>query len=161
MEQENTVINAQDARVIARKSWTAYIKIAGIAFVLFLTVVPIAWSTGKAVGSVVTLLCLAFLTYKILVINSYQLSFDDRGVWCFYGILPWAKGSSGVKWRDLDEAVFFQSMGSWLFKSYSIRLGHRFTKSSEVILTHMALGHQAVQEINERHQALVELKALN
>lgn len=82
------------------------------------------------------------------------------GVWVYSGILPWNKGVAGVKWRDLDEAVYFQSMGSWLFKSYSVRIGHRFTKSSEILLSHWARGHEAAMAINGQHQDLVRANAL-
>lgn len=93
--------------------------------------------------------------------KSFHLYFDDVGVWVYSGVLPWNKGVAGVKWRDLDEAVYFQSMGSWLFKSYSIRIGLRFTKSSEILLSHWARGNEVVMEINGQHQALVRASALN
>ena len=73
----------------------------------------------------------------------------------FKGILPWAKGTSGVKWRDLDEAVFFPGFFGWVFKSYQLRIGHRFTKSSEIVLGHIRGGDTAVQEINQLHIEMV------
>jgi len=51
-------------------------------------------------------------------------------------------------------------MASWLFKSYSIRIGHRFTKSSEILLSHMMRGDESVMIINSRHQELVRANAL-
>jgi hypothetical protein len=73
-------------------------------------------------------------------------------VWVFRGILPWSKGVSGVKWRDLEDAVFFPNFLSWLLRSYTIRVGHRFTKTSEIVLPNIARGHEAVAHINERHR---------
>jgi hypothetical protein len=59
---------------------------------------------------------------------------------------------AGVKWRDVEDAVYFPNFLSWLLKSYTVRIGHRFTKSSEIVLPHIAYGHKAVMHINEFHQ---------
>ena len=71
------------------------------------------------------------------------------------GLLPWNKGVRGVKWRDLDEATFTQGFSSWVLRSYSIRVGHRFTKDSEISLSSMYNGKEAVRIINQVHQKLV------
>lgn len=155
MEQNVTSYDVDTSSTLAVKSWTAYIKIALLGFFLLFVLTPYAWFAKTEVGVVVMLISVAFLTYKVLLIKSYHLYWDGAGVWCYSGVLPWRKGTIGVKWRDLDEAVMFQSMGSWLFKSYSIRIGHRFTKSNEIILTHMAHGHEAVMAVNKQHQELV------
>ncbi len=159
MEQDNQQVMPADMASLGGKSWTAYVRVVLVAFGLLLVSV-MAWGISVGAGVVVSLLVLAFVVYQVLLIKSYHLYFDDAGVWVFSGVLPWNKGVAGVKWRDLDEAVYFQSMGSWLFKSYSIRIGHRFTKSSEVLLTHWARGHEAVMTINQQHQELVRAGAL-
>jgi hypothetical protein len=143
------------------KSWTAYIKPFLVGAVLLFILTPAAWAASIIAGVAALTLSLAFLIYQTLLLRSFHLYFDDLGVWVYSGILPWNRGVSGVKWRDLDEAVYFRSMGSWLFKSYSIRIGHRFTKSSEILLTHWQSGHEAVMEINAQHQELVRAKSLN
>jgi hypothetical protein len=84
-----------------------------------------------------------------------QIYYDDAGVWLYSGVLPWARGVRGVKWRDMDEAVYVQSFRSWLLRSWTIRVGHRFTKGSEILLAHMARGREAVTLINERHQQMI------
>lgn len=86
---------------------------------------------------------------------------DDLGVWVFWGILPWNKGTEGVKWRDIDEAVYFPDLWSWLGKSYTVRVGHRFTKEREIFLSNMANGKEAVQTINAKHAELIRLKQIN
>jgi hypothetical protein len=154
MDQDNQVSAPAEASVLATKSWTAYVGIGIIGFVLLLGFTPAAFTASIGFGLLVLVISSAFVAYKVLMIKSYQLYMDDSGVWCFSGIFPWSKGVRGVKWRDLDEAVYFQGMSSWLFKSYSIRIGHRFTKSSEIILTHMARGHEASMQINGQHQEL-------
>jgi hypothetical protein len=114
-----------------------------------------AWHASWIAGALVLAAAFALMGYKVLTIMSVHLYCDDNGIWLYSGVLPWNKGISGVKWRDLDEATYFQAMWSWMFGSYSMRVGHRFTKSSEMLLTHIARGHDAVIAINERHQDLV------
>jgi hypothetical protein len=70
-------------------------------------------------------------------------------------VLPWARGIQGVKWREMDEALMIQTLWSWLFKSYTVRIGHRFTKANEIALTHMARGDQAVGNLNDTHRRLI------
>lgn len=142
------------------KSWTAYIAIGVFALLLLLIVVPLARHASTTVGVVSLLIAGFFITYRVLVIHSFTLYYDDAGVWVYSGVFPWNRGVGGVKWRDLDEAVYFQTFWSWLFKSYSVRIGHRFTKSNEIFLTHMAQGNQSVKVINSRHQDLVRANAL-
>jgi hypothetical protein len=36
-----------------------------------------------------------------------------------------------------------------------VRIGHRFTKDSEIVLTNIARGKEAVAVVNARHQALI------
>ena len=62
---------------------------------------------------------------------------------------------NGVKWRDLEDAVFFQNFFSWLFKSYTVRVGHRFTKTSEIVLPHIANGNRVVEHINDLHRKVL------
>jgi len=131
----------------------------GIFLLLLLT--PAVFHTSILAGFVVLAVSAAFLTYNFMVLKSFHLYYDDIGIWIYSGVLPWKKGVSGVKWRDLDEAVYFPSLGSWVFKSYTIRIGHRFTKSSEILLSHWARGQDVVSQINGRHQELVRANALS
>jgi hypothetical protein len=77
------------------------------------------------------------------MLRSIQLYTDLDGVWVYRGIFPWDKGFSGVKWRDLEDAVFYPNFLSWALKSYTVRVGHRFTKSSEIVLRNIANGNDA------------------
>ena len=116
MDENNNAVASGQSLILGSKSWTAYIKISLLAFFLLLIVTPVVWSSSKPIGALVLLLSIALIVYKSLAIKSYQLYFNDTGVWVFSGILPWNKGVRGVKWRDLEDAVYVQSMGSWLFK---------------------------------------------
>jgi len=90
-----------------------------------------------------------------------QLYYDDVGVWVYAGVLPWKKGVTGVKWRDMDEATFVQGFWSWITRSYTIRIGHRFTKASEIVLTDIAKGKDVVTTLNARQQELIRANVIN
>lgn len=142
--------------VICVSSWTAYIRptlIWGFTAVM-------GFGLG-GFGNVIGLFAIVRLTYMIFYIRSIKLFRDDRGVWCAQGILPWAKGVAGVKWRDIDQAHYYPNFFSYIFRSYTIRIGHRYTKSSEVVLRHMRGGNMAVQGINREHEGMAAAGVLN
>lgn len=152
MEQDYSDALPAGAHVLPGKSWTAYLGLAGIVLLgIFLTAL-LALFAGLPAGGVLLVLLLGYAGFRFAEIASYRFYYDASGVWVYAGILPWAKGVSGVKWRDLDEAIYEQNFWSWLFKSYTVRIGHRFTKSSELLLTHMHHGDQSVMAINQQHK---------
>lgn len=91
-------------------------------------------------------------------LRSYKLFTDTNGVWVASGIFPWSKGVTGVKWCDLDSVLYFTGFISWALKSHTIHIGHRYTKESEIVLTHMSNGPDAVMTINLLHQGYVSGK---
>lgn len=145
---------AVETQTLAKKSWTAYIKVAVITLV-GMSIASAIFHYSAGVGVLLFLLMVVFGVYRAMEIKSVTLYYDDSGVWLHSGILPWNKGTQGVKWRDIENAVFYPSMGSWLFKSYKLRIAHRFTRSSEILLTNMRRGNEAVQSINNMHQDLI------
>lgn len=135
-------------------SWLAYVVPTLVALLLVGGGMLIAYHynlVGLAIVAVVALI----YGYHFLMMRSVRLYADEMGVWLFRGILPWAKGVSGVKWRDLDEAVFYQTFFGWLFKSYNLRIGHRFTRGSEILASGIFRGDKAVREINQHHMELI------
>lgn len=155
MEQEILADNPSEIKNLSRKSWTAYVGLALISIIILIPICAACWSYSWKLGLVTTLAVLAYITYQVLLNRSYNLYYDDTGVWVYSGVFPWAKGVNGVLWRDLDGAVMFQTFFSWLFKSYSVRIGHRYTKTSEIFLTHINKGHDVVAEINVHHKKLI------
>ena len=134
--------------VIYKKSWTS--NIAPISISLFLIIAAIKiYDVNIYTFIILVLSAIALGTYSVLANRSATIYTDDNGVWLYSGIFPWSKGITGVKWRDLDEALFYQGFFGWLFKSYTIRIGHRFTKKSEILISHVDHGHIASQRINE------------
>jgi hypothetical protein len=131
-------------------SWTAYVAPL-LTTLVFVAIGLAVYAFSPLVGALwITFFLLLFL-YGALTLRSIKIYADADGVWVYRGILPWNKGQFGVKWRDLDEATYTQGFFGWLFKSYSLRIGHRFTKSSEILLGHIKHGDRAVMAINERH----------
>jgi hypothetical protein len=160
MEQQVEAHPSEAITSLGRKAWTAYVGIFIMGLFLLLGLVPIVWLGSAVAGVIVLVLALSFIAYKVLILKSYHLYCDDIGVWIYSGILPWSKGVRGVKWRDLDEASYFTGMWSWLFKSYSLQIGHRYTKANEIRLSHMAHGDKAVARINAQHQEMVRASML-
>ncbi|GGX74549.1 hypothetical protein GJV26_14545 [Massilia dura] len=136
------------------KAWTAYTGCLLLA-VVAVFVLRLAFRHSELAAAGVLAAATLLIGYRMLLIRSVQLYYDDVGVWLYSGILPWSRGVRGVKWRDMDEAVYVQSLRSWLSRSWTIRVGHRFTKANTIVLSDMARGREAVTIINERHQQMI------
>jgi len=158
MDQGNNVVKLDgfDFKSLGKKSWTAYVKIFFWCTVLLVICVPMVWSFSKLFGAIVLFIVLSVGVYKALVLKSYELHVDEDGVWIYSGVLPWTQGAVGVKWRDLGEVLTSRSFGSWVSKSCSIYLGHRFKESDAVFVEHWDMGQEAAAEIYRRHQELVQ-----
>lgn len=159
MEEDNASGSGPRANVVGVKSWLAYLGVFFLAALLFGVLLPLTFTFGglyaDIAAGVVMAVSVVIVGYRFLMLRSVQLYYDDVGVWVFSGVLPWKKGVAGVKWRDMDEATFEQGFWSWISRSYTIRIGHRFTKASEIRLTDIAGGKDAVATLNTRHQSLI------
>jgi hypothetical protein len=140
-----------DALAISRKSWVAFLgPLLACAIILLVAVPLVAKIVSLRVGIVCGVLVVAYFAYQILVMWSVRLYIDDLGVWVYEGILPWNRGVSGVKWRDLDEAVYLPGFAAWVTGAYDLKIAHRYTKSSEIVLSSMSRGNLAAEVINGR-----------
>ncbi|HEQ1857044.1 TPA: hypothetical protein VEO38_000546 [Providencia alcalifaciens] len=150
METENE--NNAENHSIYKFSWVAYIR--PIVTVLIVLLIGIGLSQSKTsvlstIGNIVLILGLINFICNILYIKTFYMWIDDKGVWVFRGIFPWTKGRFGTMWRDISDAVYFTGLVSWSTKSYRIRVGHRFTKTSELFIPHLKYGNLAATKINE------------
>lgn len=134
-----------------RQSWLAW---AGPVLMLLVCValcvagqcyMPEFFWIFAGVGALLVL-CMA---YRILLVRSVHLYADSKGVWLYRGILPWNRGAVGVKWRDMEDAAFTSGFSSWLFNSYTVRVGNRFSQQSEILVHNIANGREAVNQLNE------------
>jgi hypothetical protein len=161
VDQDFSQAPTAEVTTLARKSWTAYVGLCVTILVLGLILIPLFFWFSKTAGVVVGLLIVALLAYRIAELRTFHLYWTDAGVWVYAGVLPWSKGTRGVKWRDIDDATFNQGMLSWLLRSYSIRIGHRFTRSSELLLTGISRGDKVVAAINRQLQDLARSNRLS
>ncbi len=160
MELDKAASPAQ-ARVIGVKSWMAYAGVAALAVLLFFVALPLAFRWNEMAAAAVLVASALLVAYRFLLVRSVQLYYDDVGVWVYSGVLPWARGVTGVKWRDMDEASYVGGFVSWVTRSYTVRIGHRFTKDSEIVLHHIAHGRKAVETVNAVHQEMIRSGAVD
>jgi hypothetical protein len=153
--EEQKALAAAPAQVIGVKSWLAYAGVLALAVILFGVLLPLSFLWHEMAALAVLVLSALLVAYEFLQVRSVQLYMDDLGVWVHAGVLPWKKRITGVKWRDMDEASFVNGFRSWATRSYTVRIGHRFTRDGEIVLTNIARGKEAVAIVNARHQALI------
>ena len=142
-----------------RLSWVAYVSLIWkfVLRVLMLAIVCLlpAYYLSTAANQVSwpvmigPVLAVAWTVYDFLALRAMILFTDDSGVWLSQGVFPWQKGVSGVKWRDVSEATYTVGFFSWALRSYSVRIGHRFTNDSEINLQNLRNGDKAAAHINE------------
>lgn len=138
---------------IYKLSWVAYIRPLVVSGVMVLIGLMLSglferqWIIGVAVG-----LAIAWLVYQIMYIRSIEIYTDEAGVWLYQGVFPWQKGFFGVKWRDVDGALYRKGFISWACRSYAVQVGHRYTKANELVVPHVGRGHQFVEHVNQEHQ---------
>lgn len=143
----NNQVDSSNVELLSKKSWLSYV----IPLAVIAIITSIMYSTSSLFG----VLGIVSAVLVILHLRSYELYVNDEGVWVFSGIFPWNKGVRGVKWRDLDEAVYFTGFVSWALKSHTLKISHRYTQGNEIYLKHMASGVTTVSRINQLHQSLI------
>lgn len=133
-----------------RLSWLAYLR----PLAMFGVMLVVAFFLGAIHVAVIyagIALALVVLVYKIMLLRSVVLFVNDEGVWVYSGVLPWSKGVGGVRWRDVEDARYSPGFAGWVLKSYTVRVGHRFTRGSEIVLPSVKRGDKAVEQINALH----------
>lgn len=160
MELDKAATAAQ-ARVIGLKSWTAYMGVLALAALLFFVALPLAFRWSELAAAAVMAASSLIVGYRFLEVRSVQLYYDDVGVWVVSGILPWKRGVRGVKWRDMDDASYAGGFLAWITRSYTVRIGHRFTREGEIVLHHVANGRRAVETVNAVHQQMIRSGAVD
>ena len=158
----------ESAHAVYRLSWLAYVTtVLTIVFFIAISIGIGGWTLhraqtdaafrlGMTVSVFVLVVSLSICIYNIFFLRSIRVYTDDVGVWLYLGILPWSKGVRGVKWRDIEDAMYYTGFFSWMFRSYTVRIGHRFTKTSEIYVHHLSQGQNAVEHINQLHQSILK-----
>jgi hypothetical protein len=160
MDRDFTQPPAGDITTLGRKSWTAYVGVI-VAGILGIVIVALLWHVSHEVGLIALALVAVWLAYRFVELRSVHLYFNESGVWLYSGVFPWSRGVRGVKWRDVDDATFSQGFWTWLTKSHRVRVGHRFTRSNELVVASIAHGDRAVMAINTKLQELARANRLS
>jgi hypothetical protein len=160
MDQTFATDVPKGAILLCSKSWVAYVWLVFIAG-LAVFCAPLLWTWNPWAGVAAGAVSFAFVLYNVLHTHSCKLYCDDVGVWVQQGVMPWNKGVVGVKWRDIDEATYRQSLASWLTRSHTLRVGHRFTRSSEIQLTNMSGAREAVVRVNTKLMSMIQDQRFN
>jgi len=158
----DTDINVHDRvgdaayKVIGRKSWVAYLGVLikyGIYIGIFFYVnIHLATRTdfiwiNDYIFYVYAYLG-AFFIYRIAVLRSYKVSVTNEGVWLHYGIFPWAKSGDGLRWNDADMAFHYPNFISWITNSYTIKVNHKYTNTSDFMASKIWRGRKVCGEIS-------------
>ncbi|HHU1575966.1 TPA: hypothetical protein ACUA4C_004873 [Escherichia coli] len=145
-------------------SWVAYVKpvlTIILLIILCLWAIHIQRSVDTRLTNIIENTGLWFIPYVLIVISSLlfvlriiylskiRLYLNQNGVYVKRGIFPWTKGVYGTAWRDIADANYYTGFIPWLTKSYCVRVGHRFTKTSEIVVPNVSKGHEAVMKIND------------
>lgn len=161
MDQTLGLNSGVSYQTLSRCSWTAFVWPTLVVGFVLLVFGSIFWNLGafKLFG-LLTFTTMAFYILRIVSLLSRELFVDESGVWLQRGFFPWSKGIVGLKWRDLDEALFSQGVVGWIAKSHTVFVQHRFTQSNQLILPNMHRGDQAAMRINELHRAMIERQGM-
>lgn len=147
-----------------RLSWMAYIKpVFAMIISIFgcIGMIRAESSVDSRLASVLNNTGLWFTPYvlitvfsilfvlRLIYLRKVRLYLNENGVYVRRGIFPWTKGVYGTAWRDIADANYFTGFIPWLTKSYRVRVGHRFTKTSEIVVANVSRGNEAVMKIND------------
>lgn len=109
----------------------------------------IAGSLGGVVGWSIVSILLILLLIGYANLYSLRLYMDEMGIYCYQGFLPWSKGNVGIGWQDCGGAGYKLGFFSYIFKSYTLTINHRFTNSSDMVVSNIHKGNEFVELVNE------------
>ena len=72
MDQDNSLNVGREARILARKSWTAYIRVVLLGLVA-LVILAAFWGANWKGGLLLTVPVVGFLVYQVMEIRSHHL----------------------------------------------------------------------------------------
>ena len=131
-----------------RVSWLAYIPHMLFTIVLLYGLLQATSFHSQLFAVSVIGLTLCFIGYKAYYLSRVRLYVDESGVWVYRGVFPWSRGVYGIKWRDLEDAVYKTGFAYWVAKGYPVILRPRFSNNPHIPLPPIHLGHKAVERIN-------------
>lgn len=153
---EQVSMGSVGCKVIGRKSWVSYVKliikyaiIFGVVYFIDITLsVEPDFSYLKEYSLYAYCFLGVIFVYRIAVLRSYKVYVTNEGIWLNWGILPWARGSNGLRWNDADMAFCYTNFLSWITNSYTIMVNHKYTNASDFMVSNIWRGRKACGEIS-------------
>lgn len=145
--ESNVTYNSRYVVSPVRLSWVAYVGLVvkvGLGIGLGYLLMPFNFVIGMLLISLCTVLGLYHVLQKMTVV----IFADDNGVWCSRGLLPWQKGVTGVKWRDVNEGLTSVGLLPYITGAYRVVVTNRYTQTIEIAVNHTNGGHQFVAAVN-------------
>lgn len=130
-------------------SWLAYFRpMIMSVFIVLVALLLAELAEEKLLAGAGLIVAVMWLLYKIAYLRSVSVFTNEKGVWVCQGLFPWQRGVVGVKWRDLDGAIYMTGFVSWMTRAYRVQIRHRYTKALELALDNVHNGHHFVGHIN-------------
>ncbi|WDL74629.1 hypothetical protein IP360_07325 [Helicobacter winghamensis] len=132
-------------------SWVAYVKMSLVHLIFVIIVVYGAkyffpqffWKILLGFG----VFELINFTLRFLSLRAQYVFMNERGVWFHRGIFPWTKGVNGIIWNDCGGAMFQQGFWSYLLKTYTVFITHKYTESAQIAVSNIYNGKEFCAEV--------------
>jgi len=82
----------------------------------------------------------------IYAVRRRYMRIDEDGVWYYKGIFPWTVTIDGLTWKNLEYSWIIQGFVSWVLRSWTVRVVHRYNSDKRFEVRHMP--QEAVALIN-------------
>jgi hypothetical protein len=95
---------------------------------------------------------LIFLMHTFLIYRAWRkyMRIDENGVWYYQGIFPWTVTADGLTWKNLERGWLIQGFSSWVLRSWTVRIIHRYNSDKRFDVKHMP--QEAVSLIDDMAQ---------
>lgn len=132
-------------------SWIAYVKMC-LRHLVFIAIVVYGvkyflpqffWSIIVIFGIFELINC----ALRFLSLRAQYVFMDERGVWFHRGIFPWSKGINGIIWNDCGGAMFQQGFWSYILKTYTVFITHKYTESAQIAVSDIYNGKEFCAEV--------------
>lgn len=133
---------------IFKLSWVVYLKQIIVYFIVAFIIMALKSFIGS-LAYILVVLWTIYLAIQIFANYVVKIYVDEQGVWIFSGIFPWNKGTYGLNWRDISDASYQTGFLSWALRSYTVTVGHRYTRDSHLVFANVANGKHLVYLIND------------
>lgn len=147
---ENECEKITETGKIYKLGWLAYVPLVLMMIAAYIFIRIIDPITNAPIKAILLFLVAAFFTYNLFYLYSVKLYTNEKGAWLYRGVLPWNKGTYGVRWEEMDDATYCSGFLAWATNNYEIEIRHRFTKDIEIYARRVKDGHKFALEVNQK-----------